>query len=234
MSLVFGTLIIISTLSGQSESLAILDLEGRGISTIEAASLTDRLRSELVRTGQVTVVERGQMEQVLAEQDFQITGCTSNDCAVEVGQLLGVTVMLAGSIGKVGSTFSIDLRTIDVETGQIGRSLMRNYRGEIDGLLAEMGYVAVDLVNLLKSEGIEELPEAPMPPMASIHTEPAGARVNLNDTPVGATPLDSLELVSDQLNTLRINLEGYAPVDTSLAAQTGEQYDLAWNLVALR
>ncbi len=225
---------MLSSLSAQSESLAILDLEGRGISAIEAASLTDRLRSELVRTGQVTVVERGQMEQVLAEQDFQITGCTSNDCAVEVGQLLGVTVMLAGSIGKVGSTFSIDLRTIDVETGRIGRSLMRNYRGEIDGLLDEMGYVAADLVNLLRSEGIEAPPAAPLPPFAAIHTEPANAQVSLNGNQVGVTPVDSLELVPGQQNTLRINLAGFAPIDTSLVAQPGGQYDLAWNLVALR
>jgi len=46
---------------------------------VEATSLTDRLRSELVRTGRITVVERGQMEQILAEQDFQLTGCASDE-----------------------------------------------------------------------------------------------------------------------------------------------------------
>ena len=119
-----------------SGSLAILDLEGRGISAIEAASLTDRLRTALVRTGAVTVVERGQMERVLSEQDFQLTGCTSDECAVEVGQLLGVTAMVAGSIGKVGSTYSVDIRTIDVRSGRITHSMWRDYRGEIDGLPA--------------------------------------------------------------------------------------------------
>ena len=122
----------------QTESLAILDLEGRGISAIEAASLTDRLRTALVRIRAVTVVERGQMERVLSEQDFQLAGCTSDECAVEVGQLLGVTTMVAGSIGKVGATFSIDIRTIDVRSGRITHSLWRDYRGETDGLLGIM------------------------------------------------------------------------------------------------
>ncbi len=218
----------------QTESVAILDLEGRGISTMEAASLTDRLRSELVRTGKVTVVERGQMEQVLTEQNFQLTGCTSDDCAVEVGQLLGVTVMLAGSIGKVGSTFSIDLRTIDVQTGRIASSLIRNYRGEIDGLLDEMRFVASELVKLLASDVGAELPAEPAPALATIRSEPAGARVTLDDVPVGNTPLDSLVLSPDKPNRLTINLEGYSPIDTGLVPTAGEQYDLAWNLVALK
>ncbi|MQY63786.1 MAG: hypothetical protein GH143_05725 [Calditrichaeota bacterium] len=132
--------------------MAVLDLEGRGISSHEAASLTDRLRSELVYTGEVIMVERGQMEQVLAEQDFQLTGCTSDECAVEVGQLLGVTTMVAGTIGKVGSTYSLDIRTIDVATGRITQSIMRDYRGEIDGLLNEMRYLARELARVSELE----------------------------------------------------------------------------------
>ena len=64
--LIFSLLYLSSFLIAQErESLAVLDLEGRGISALEAASLTDRLRSELVRTGEITIVERGQMTQIL-------------------------------------------------------------------------------------------------------------------------------------------------------------------------
>ena len=108
------------------ESYAVIDLEGRGISTIEAQTLTDRMRSELVKTGAVTVVERGQMQQILGEQDFQLTGCTSDECAVEIGQMLGVTKMVAGSIGKIGATYTVDLRNIDVATGAILTTMTRN------------------------------------------------------------------------------------------------------------
>ena len=55
--------------------------------------------------------------------------------------------MLAGSIGKVGSTFSIDLRTIDVTTGRITNSITRDYRGQIDGLLVEMSILAGEIVD---------------------------------------------------------------------------------------
>jgi len=78
-------------------NVAVLDLEGRGISALEAATLTDRLRSEMVSVGAFQVVERGQMEMILQEQGFQQTGCSSAECAVEVGKLLGVSKMITGN-----------------------------------------------------------------------------------------------------------------------------------------
>lgn len=143
------TICTINASQSQSrESYAVLDLEGRGISANEANSLTDRLRSFLVQTNAVTVVERGQMQQILQEQDFQLSGCTSNECAVEVGQLLGVTKMVSGTIGQFGGTYTIDLKIVDVESGAIERSVIRDYKGELDGLLSEMNQVAHELVGL--------------------------------------------------------------------------------------
>ena len=84
-------------------TVAVLDFEAFGISSVESAILTNRMRSGLVMTGKVTVVERGMMQQILTEQDFQLAGCTSDECAVEVGQLLGVANMVAGSIGRIGA-----------------------------------------------------------------------------------------------------------------------------------
>ena len=146
----------------RKESIAVLDLEGRGISAMEAASLTDRLRSELVKTGAVTVVERGQMQTILAEQDFQMAGCTSDECAVEIGQMLGVTMMYSGSIGKIGSTYTVDVRGVSVETGQIINTMSRDYRGEIDGLISEIEHLAWELVGMVHpDELLEQLRDGP-------------------------------------------------------------------------
>ncbi|UCD38379.1 MAG: hypothetical protein JSW54_02560 [Fidelibacterota bacterium] len=157
------TLLLPIIISGQAvESYAVLDLEGRGISALEAATLTDRMRSELVKTGAVQVVERGQMQQILGEQDFQMTGCTSDECAVEIGQMLGVTKMIAGSIGKIGSTYTLDLRTINVGTGAIENTMTRDYRGEIDGLITEIEHISWELVGLVHpDELIDQLRAEP-------------------------------------------------------------------------
>ena len=208
-----------------SGSLAILDLEGRGISAIEAASLTDRLRTALVRTRAVTVVERGQMERVLSEQDFQLTGCTSDECAVEVGQLLGVTTMVAGSIGKVGSTFSIDIRTIDVQSGRITHSMWRDYRGEIDGLLGIMPEIAEELVSVAIVAETPP-PEVAAPASIAITTQPPGARIVLDGQDAGTTPLEGAELEPDRSHAVSLSLDGYQPVDTSIFAEADQSYEL--------
>lgn len=154
--MVFALAIILPiSIWGQAkESVAVMDMEGRGISTIEAATLTDRMRSELVSTGEVTVVERGQMQSILAEQDFQLTGCTSDECAVEIGQLLGVTKMIAGTVGKIGSTYTLDIRVIDIETGAISNTMTRDYRGEIDGLIREIEHISWELVGLRHPDAV--------------------------------------------------------------------------------
>jgi len=167
LSVVLSFLLIIlpfrnPVLAQDKESVAVLDLEGRGVSAIEAATLTDRMRSELVKTGSVTMVERGQMQQILSEQDFQLTGCTSDECAVEIGQLLGVTLMIAGSIGKIGNTYTVDVRTINIGTGQIQSTMTRDYRGEIDGLLQEIEHISWELVGLVHPDDlVQQLRDEP-------------------------------------------------------------------------
>jgi hypothetical protein len=117
-------------------SAAILDLEAKGLSETEAGSLSDRLRSELFYTGAFDVMERGKMQDILKEQGFQQSGaCNTNACAVEVGQLIGVQKMIAGSLGKVGKTYSVILRMVDVRTGRVEQSVTEDYTGEIDKLL---------------------------------------------------------------------------------------------------
>jgi len=104
----------------EKENIAVLDLEVTGgISETYIRPLSDRLRQELFSTGTFTVVERRTMEDVLEEQSLYLAGCTTNECAIEVGKVLGVSQMVAGSIGMVGSVHTVSVRLIDVETSEV-------------------------------------------------------------------------------------------------------------------
>jgi hypothetical protein len=116
-------------------NLAVLDLDADAVTPVEARTLTNKLRSELIKTGKYTVLERSKMEDILKEQGFQQTGCVSTQCAIEAGQLLGVTHIAAGSIGKVGTIFYISLRLINVSTGQIYKTTEQEIEGKIEYLL---------------------------------------------------------------------------------------------------
>lgn len=130
------------------ETVAVVDLEGRGISQLEAKTLTDRFRTAIGDAGALRLVERQMMEEVLQEQGFQQTGCTSDECAVEVGQLLGVQNMIAGAIGKVGQTFTIDVRMFSVQSGENIRTKNVSYAGAVDGLITEIEILAYDVSGL--------------------------------------------------------------------------------------
>jgi len=89
-------------------TIAVGDLQPKGVESAAAGMISERLRTELIATGAFRVMERSQMDAVLKEQGFQQSGvCDNSECVVEMGQLLGVQQMLVGSVGRVGVTSQI-------------------------------------------------------------------------------------------------------------------------------
>jgi len=152
--------------------IAILNLEGRGVSESEAATLSDQLRGQLVNLGAFIVLDRGKMEDILKEQGFQQSGCTITECAVRVGRVLNVQKIVAGSIGKIGKTYAINISMIDVESSRIERSFNRNYQGEIDGLLE----ILQDIAREIAGRKLYKL---------AISSSPKGAEVMSNNKSIG-------------------------------------------------
>lgn len=103
--------------------VAILDLEPIDVEGSMVKVLSDYLRTALAKTEKFTVVVREDMDVILKEQGFQLSGfCTQTECAVEIGQLLGAEKLFIGTLGKVGDTYSTTLKLFDVETGKMERS----------------------------------------------------------------------------------------------------------------
>lgn len=130
--------------------IAVLALEGKGISQQEADILSERLRTAFVQDGRFQVIERSQMETILKEQGLQQSGCASNECLVQAGLILGVKEMIAGSVGKIGDRFAVDVRLFDVESTEIIKAVSRNVTGSIDVLLDIMPELVRELAGPAK------------------------------------------------------------------------------------
>jgi TolB-like protein len=116
--------------------VAVTALQARGVAESDAAVFTETLADVLLRSGKVRVMERSQMDKILAEQGFQQAGaCDTAECAVQMGRLLGIERIVVGSVGKVGETYSLSVRMVDVGTGEVLSSSRRNHRGAIDDVL---------------------------------------------------------------------------------------------------
>jgi len=147
-SLLYSTLAFISLTSAQAQVfVAVIEFQGKGVSTIEASALTDRLILELFQTNHFRVMEREMLDRILTEQELQTSGCTSTECLVEIGQLAGVEQVISGSISKIGNVYSISARLISVESGEILDVAYFDYKGEMGELLTNgMGQVARQLI----------------------------------------------------------------------------------------
>jgi hypothetical protein len=83
------------------------------------------------------------MEEILKEQGFQQSGaCDETNCAIEIGKLLSVNQIILGSIGKVGKTYTLNIRAVDIGTGKIVSDITEYHKGSIDGILTEIIPVA--------------------------------------------------------------------------------------------
>jgi TolB-like protein len=200
-------------------TLAVLDFEPIGVDQITAKTLTERFRTVTVEIGAYTVISRGDMDQILQEQQFQLSGCASDECIVEVGKILGAQYMLGASLGRVGDTYTIDMRIIDVESSEIVRSTSFNMAGKIDKLLTDgLKEVAGIIFN---------------PPSASITiiSTPRDAVLTLNEILIGPTPQTLPELLADSIYSVRLKLPNYEVIDTTFVLKRGENSDLKYRLI---
>jgi curli biogenesis system outer membrane secretion channel CsgG len=88
-------------------AVAVLELDPNGVSESEARALSDRLRIEIFNVGEYEVMERDKMNRILNEMQFHLDDCTTDECAIEIGRLIGVRKIIAGSISKVGEYFTV-------------------------------------------------------------------------------------------------------------------------------
>ncbi|MEX0608423.1 MAG: CsgG/HfaB family protein [Balneolaceae bacterium] len=139
-------LIMATSVHAQKKRLAVFDFRvTSGVTSDVAVTLTNKFRNEMARTLNYTMVERSAMEQVLSEQRFSASDLADQDKAVQLGKLLSASQVVVGDIGKIGQTYSIVVRLIDVETASIENSESLEYRGEQDGLLTEFEILAPKL-----------------------------------------------------------------------------------------
>ena len=134
---------------GEKVTVAVMDFDPRGISLLEAQTLTDRFSTEVSNTGKAILVARSTVLEVMEDQGYDTSGgCTSEECAAEVGALLGVKYMINGAIGKLGDTFTIDAKMFEVATGAAAKTKNATYTGPVDGLITEIEILAWEMMGV--------------------------------------------------------------------------------------
>lgn len=79
------------------------------------AAAASQIAGELVRSGAFTVIERAQLEAVLAEQALGQSGAVDATTAARLGELLGVQAILTGAVTQ----FSIETRSAGIGPARV-------------------------------------------------------------------------------------------------------------------
>jgi TolB-like protein len=104
---------------GERLSIAVLPFESKGIGGMGQIDLLDKLVTGFVNLNRFKVIERAQLEKILAEQQLGMTGIIDASTAAEIGKGIGVDGVVCGSITQGGNAVTIDARLIDTETAAI-------------------------------------------------------------------------------------------------------------------
>ena len=102
--------------------IAVLDfkLQGHGYKTEDmGAIVAEWFITAFVKEGRFEVVERGSLKKILGEQKLGMTGVIDESTATKIGKLLGVKVIISGSVMKLENILEINARIIDVESASI-------------------------------------------------------------------------------------------------------------------
>jgi len=74
---------------------------------------------ELKKSSSLRIVDREKRNQILQEMEFSLSGATDEGSQLEMGKLLSVRYLVAGSITDMGGPLLVSLSMIDVQTGEI-------------------------------------------------------------------------------------------------------------------
>ncbi len=104
------------------EQLAVMDLKAKyGVADGLAEALSVEVRNVIHSQGEYEVLSKEDLETIAERTKMrQSLGCDDTQCLIDFGQAIGTKYMVAGSVSKLGDTYSVDLRLIDTEGDDTG------------------------------------------------------------------------------------------------------------------
>jgi TolB-like protein len=106
---------------GKGMRLAVLEPTGNGLSTQEQWVLSQvqgSITADFNRFSAITIIDRQNLEKILAEQTQSLSGNYSEQDYVRLGNLTNARFILTGTIRKTANNYMLELAVTDAESGE--------------------------------------------------------------------------------------------------------------------
>jgi hypothetical protein len=79
----------------------------------------EELTTFIVNDGNLTVVDRSNLEILQDEMDFQLSGEVSDESAQAIGEKLGAQTIISGSLSPLGNLWRMRVKALEVKTAKV-------------------------------------------------------------------------------------------------------------------
>ncbi|MBI5526673.1 MAG: hypothetical protein HY897_10105 [Deltaproteobacteria bacterium] len=110
--------------------IAFFQFDAQGVEQKVANIVTDMFLHEVSKMRGAKVIGSREIDAMLGyEQKKQMAGCTDTSCMVAIGGALGVDKILMGSVGKLGTSYTLSLKLVDVRAASIESDYAKRIKG---------------------------------------------------------------------------------------------------------
>jgi len=139
--------------AAEKPTLMMTALKAIEVSTNDAAIMSDALLNSLVQTGIFQGVERRDLKELLNEMSLSMSDIMNQDTStIKPGNFKSASVVCLGTIGRIGSSYVLQARCADVNTGKLLGSTSLSCSGSIDCLLGLTNQAAHELAGIKSSK----------------------------------------------------------------------------------
>lgn len=174
-------LLLTMMLAAAPTQIAVMPLSAsEGVNDKTAEAVSESIAAEVRKQPNVQVMTRQELGAVMTlERQKQLLGCQNDACAAEIAGALDVDRAVAGSVAKLGESWTVHLALLDARKAQALAHSDRRKKGSIDDVLD----LLPGMVHELFSPMAATLPSADQAPAPSPPTTAAKMPSNVADVP---------------------------------------------------
>jgi TolB-like protein len=111
-------------------TLAIFDfINVNGKQSILGRYIVEQTSNFLFQNSDIRIVERNQIDKIIKELNFNMSGYVGDESAVQIGHMVGANAVALGTLTKVGNKISVNIKIVETESS----ALLSSGSTEIEG-----------------------------------------------------------------------------------------------------
>ncbi len=170
------------------------------------------LMTELINNNIFQVVERNEIDRMMQEMAFQYSGAVNSQTAKRIGEILGVDILVFGTVAKFSFLIETDIRLVDAESGEALMAENASCKDE-----TELRAMVKDLAQRINERFQQQFEET-----VNIYSDPYGASISIDGNETGVTPLTIN--MSRGSHSITASMDGYADWQQQVEIVSGENH----------